>query len=69
MIKIVSSDELVYFEQHDLESRLSYIEDIIRRTRREKKDTEPFEVELCYVQRELEVRDLRNKFAQSIANF
>lgn len=69
MIKIVPSDELVYFEQHELESRLTYIEDIIRRSRREKKETEPLEVELCYVQRELEVRDLRNKFAQSIANF
>lgn len=55
-------DDLAVMETIDLERIQSVLRDRINQTRRNKSDTKELEVDLTYVQRELEIRENRAKF-------
>jgi len=56
-------DELAVKENHEIEHMLNVISERIRVARRNKADTQLLEEDLCYVQREYEIRVARAKFA------
>lgn len=56
-------DELAIKENHEIEHMLNSISERIRTARRNKQDTQRLEEDLCYVQREYEIRVARAKFA------
>lgn len=55
-------DDLAVMETIDLERIQSVLRDRINQARRNKSDTKELEVDLTYVQRELEIRENRAKF-------
>lgn len=55
-------DELAVMETVDLERMQSILRDRINQGRRNKSDTMSLEVDLTYVQRELEIRENRARF-------
>jgi hypothetical protein len=59
-------DELALAEMSELESLQARYRDNIRRARNRSEDPTPFEVELNYVQRELHIREQREKFVEKM---
>jgi len=57
-------DELAVKENHEIEHMLNNIEDRIRSARRNKQDTTRLEEDLCYVQREYEIRVQRVRWLE-----
>ena len=55
-------DDLAVMETVDLERMQSILRDRINQARRNKAETKDLEVDLTYVQRELEIRENRAKF-------
>jgi hypothetical protein len=55
-MNIGTSDDLAVMETADLERLQNILKDRIHQTRRNRGDSIPLEVDLTYVQRELEVR-------------
>lgn len=55
-------DDLAVMETIDLERTQAVLRDRINQARRNKSDTKELEVDLTYVQRELEIRENRAKF-------
>jgi hypothetical protein len=65
-LKVGTFDELGMRELHELEQMASYYKDKIRNGRRAGETTRQLEVELTYVQRELEIREKRALFAEKM---
>ena len=66
-MKIGTSDDLARMETIDLERLQNIIKDRINQTRRNRGDSIPLEIDLTYVQRELNERARRAEwFAQTI---
>lgn len=65
-MRVNNMDDLAVLEAHDLEQMQNYFKDQIKRVRRNNGDAGFFEVELSYVQRELEIREQREIFAQNL---
>lgn len=65
-LKINTFDELALLEIHELEMMQNRFKDQIRYARRNSVDTGPLEVELSYVQRELHIRELREKYVEKM---
>lgn len=65
-MKINNMDDLALLETHDLEQMQNRFKDQIRYARRNGNSTEPIEVELSYVQRELQIRAQREVFAEKL---
>lgn len=63
-MKIGTMDELAVKENHEIEHMLNNIEDRIRSARRNKQDTTRLEEDLCYVQREYEIRVQRVRWLE-----
>ena len=63
-MKINNMDDLALLETHDLEQMQNRFKDHIRYARRNGNGTEGLEVELSYVQRELQIREQREIFAE-----
>lgn len=63
-MKIGTMDELAVKENHEIEHILNNIEDRIRSARRNKQDTTRLEEDLCYVQREYEIRVQRVRWLE-----
>lgn len=59
-------DELALAEMGELEALQSRYRDNIRRARNRGEDPTPYEVELNYVQRELHVREQRERFVEKM---
>jgi antirestriction protein ArdC len=59
-------DDLALLEVHELDQMQNRFKDQIRYMRRQGHDTSHAEVELSYVQRELEIREQREKFAENL---
>lgn len=65
-LKAGTNDELALREVHELEQMASYFKDRIRSAKRNGEIARTFEVELTYVQRELEIREKRALFAEKL---
>jgi hypothetical protein len=65
-LNINTIDELALFELHDLEMLQARYKDQIRHTRRTGGNTGDLEVELSYVQRELHIRELRERYTEKM---
>ena len=65
-LKINTFDELALLEVHELETMQNRFKDQIRYARRNGGDTGLLEVELSYVQRELHIRELREKYVEKM---
>lgn len=59
-------DDLALLEKHELDQMQNRFKDQIRYVRRNGNDTLPVEVELSYVQRELQIRDQRELFIEKL---
>ena len=59
-------DDLALLEVHELDQMQNRFKGQIRYMRRQGNDTSQAEVELSYVQRELEIREQREKFAENL---
>ena len=59
-------DDLAVAELSELEQLQGYYKDMIRQARRSGNDTQNFEIELNYVQRELHVREQREMYAENL---
>jgi hypothetical protein len=59
-------DDLALAEMSELEALQARYRDGIRHARRNGEDTTPYEVELNYVQRELHVREQRERFVEKM---
>jgi len=57
-------DELAVKENHEIEHLLNNIQDRIRSGRRNKQDTARLEEDLCYVQREYDIRVQRIRWLE-----
>jgi hypothetical protein len=57
-------DELAVKENHEIENLLNNIQDRIRSGRRNKQDTTRLEEDLCYVQREYDIRVQRVRWLE-----
>lgn len=57
-------DELAVKENHEIEHLLNNIQDRIRNGRRNKQDTTRLEEDLCYVQREYDIRVQRIRWLE-----
>ena len=66
MLKVNNMDDLAILEVHELDQMQNYFKDQIKRTRRNNSDASLFEVELSYVQRELEIREQREIYAENL---
>lgn len=65
-LKVNNMDDLAILEVHELEQMQVRFKDQIRYARRNNDDTGPIEVELSYVQRELQIREQRERFAENL---
>jgi uncharacterized small protein (DUF1192 family) len=63
-LKEVSTEELALMSDEELKAREEYLYEEIERRDRSGKDTTQFEVELCYVQREQDIRVKRDEMHQ-----
>ena len=63
-MKIGTMDELAVKENHEIENLLNSIQDRIRSGRRNKQDTTRLEEDLCYVQREYDIRVQRVRWLE-----
>jgi hypothetical protein len=63
-MKINKMEDLAIAEPYELEHLQNRYRDNIRYARRNGEDTEAFELELSYVQREIHVRQLRDASAE-----
>jgi hypothetical protein len=63
-LKIGTMDELAVKENHEIENLLNNIQDRIRSGRRNKQDTTRLEEDLCYVQREYDIRVQRVRWLE-----
>ncbi len=65
-MRVGTFDELGMRELHELEQMQSFYKDRIRSGKRNGETTKHFEVELTYVQRELEIREKRALFVEKM---
>ncbi len=63
-MNIGTIDDLSVKENHEIEHILNVINDRIRNARRNKADTHRLEEDLCYIQREHEIRLLRAQWLE-----
>lgn len=63
-MKIGTMDELAVKENHEIEHLLNNVQDRIRSARRNKQDTTRLEEDLCYIQREYEIRVQRVRWLE-----
>ena len=61
-MRVGNFDELAVMETTDLERMQAVLRDRINQSRRNKSETKDLEVDLTYVQRELEIREIRSNF-------
>jgi len=64
-MKINKMEELAVAEPYELEQLQNRYRDNIRYARRNGEDTEPYELELSYVQREIHIRHMREAAAEN----
>lgn len=65
-MKVNNMDDLAILEVHELDHMQNYFKEQIKRARRNNGNTSFFEVELSYVQRELEIRGHREIYAENL---
>jgi len=65
-LKVNNMDDLAILEVHELDHMQNYFKEQIKRARRNNGNTSFFEVELSYVQRELEIRGHREIYAENL---
>lgn len=65
-MRLHKMDELALAEMSELEGLQARYRDNIRRARNRGDDPTPFEVELNYVQRELHIREQRERFVEKM---
>lgn len=56
---LLDSDTLAYMTDEDLESRSDFLHSERRKATQSEIDLTPWEIELCYVQREMKIRSVR----------
>jgi hypothetical protein len=61
-MRVGNFDELAVMETTDLERMQAVLRDRINQARRNKSESKDLEVDLTYVQRELEIREIRSNF-------
>lgn len=61
-MRVGNFDELAVMETTDLERMQAVLRDRINQARRNKSEPKDLEVDLTYVQRELEIREIRSNF-------
>lgn len=57
--EVINMDSLSYLNDDELERRLSFLQGEISKALKADYDLQPWEVEVCYVQRELRIRTAR----------
>lgn len=58
-------DRMLTMSEEELNGRARSMQGLISRARSSREDSSPAEVELCYLQRELEIRDNRRVFHEN----
>ena len=61
-MRVGNFDELAVMETTDLERMQAVLRDRSNQARRNKSESKDLEVDLTYVQRELEIREIRSNF-------